>query len=75
MGVSFYKLQYCILFLLCFVLQGQRTTGLVVTIRTAKFNCIWSSQYICVPHFSYDKYYPIQHSKVGLSNASRQCSV
>jgi len=32
-------------FLCAMCTKRQRTTGLVVTIRTAKFNCIWSTQY------------------------------
>jgi len=35
-------------FLCALCTKRQRTTGLVVTISTDKFNCIWSTQYIYV---------------------------
>jgi len=35
-------------FLCALCIKREITTGLVVTIRTAKFNCIWSTQYIYV---------------------------
>ena len=72
MGVSYYKLKlFYFLYALC--TKRQRNIGIVVTKRTAKFNCIWSTQYIYVFLVFLPTY--TTPTKIGLSKASRQCSL